>query len=431
MSLLGERTLIGLLSDLDAVEVLAREGLNILVVPTESLRPVIDWTMAYYLQSIKAPTTAALKERWGDLLTDHDIDVDDPPEESIEWAMDDLYSAYVRQMAGQFSRRMATEITSANPEDRVAVLGELSNELSSIVMDLQPRTSQVDMRASGDRILLAYDEAVLNAGQVKGLAFGLPLIDQHTGGIHDGEMAVVAGAAKTGKSWFMDLVAYNEWDRGQSPALFTMENSIEMTEMRIACIALHISIQEMQNGTLSPVDYNRLREWCNDVLKVAPNPLFIFNPAVVQRTPHAVVQAARANNADSIILDQLTFMETTQNKRDQSRSYELRDILHDLKGLVSTGRHRLPLLMAHQIKREGIKAAEKSGVLKMTDLADSSEVERSVDWGFALYQSDDDREVGAMQLQGVAARRQALRSFDLIWQIEVGVVGVRNEVEIP
>lgn len=407
---------------------LAREGINLDVVPTEALRQVIEWTMDYYRSSVKAPSVAVLKERFGDLLNDHDINLDDPPEESIEWAIDDLNSAFVRNASGQFSRRLATDITSAAPEDRVAVLGEFSNELSALVMSLQPRTSQVDMRASGDRILLAYEDAVINAGQVRGLAFGLPEIDAYTGGIHDGEMAVVAGAAKTGKSWLMNLVAYREWERGQSPALFTMENSIEMTEMRIACVALNLSITELQAGTLSDTDYAALHHWCVNVLATAPNPLFIFNPATVQRTPHAIVAAARANNADSIILDQLTFMETTAKKRDQSRSYELRDILHDLKGLISTGRHRLPLLMAHQIKREGVKSAEKTGRLVMTDMADSADVERAVDWGFALYQSQDDREVNIMQFQGLAARRAPTRSFELNWHIEIGHVAVKNDL---
>lgn len=427
MSLLGEKTLIGLLPDLDAVEFLAREGLLVDTIPTESLRPVYEWALAYYTQSGKAPSIDVIKERWGALLADHELDIDAEPEESIEWAVDDLKSSYVRALSGNFSRRLATDITAAAPEDRVKVISEMAAELSAIVLDLQPRYTMVDMRQSADRILTNYDAAAANQGRVIGLGFGLDQVDLYTGGIHPGEMAVIAAPAKMGKSWFVDRVALKHWEEREGvPALFTLENSIEMTEMRIACIATGVSITELQSGTLSPEDYEQLRWWVNDVLRVAPNPFRIFNPETVNRNPHAVVQATRASGCDAIVLDQLTFMETTRMKRDQSRAYELKDILHDLKGLVSIGRAPLPVAMAHQIKREGIKNAEKTGRLHMTDMADSSEVERAVDFAFGLYASEDDRAVGLMQLQGLAARRVPTETFDLLWNIEVGLVQCRG-----
>ena len=429
MSALGQRTLIGLLPDQESLEFMVREGVLLEVVPNETLRPVVEWSLQYFATSGKAPSVEVLKERWGPIIADAQIDIDADPEESIEWAVDDLNSSSVRHTAGSFSRRLVTEVTAAAPEDRVKVLAEFAAELSGTVMDLQPRTTQVDMRASADRILTDYDAAAANQGQVIGLGFGLPLVDAHTGGIRPGEICVVGAPAKMGKSWFMDLVALNHWRSGGVGALFTLENSIQMTEMRIACMATNISIAELQTGTLSDEDYETLRSWVNDVLRVADNPLLIFNPLTVNRNPHAVVQAARAYDADALIIDQLTFMETTKIKKDQSRSYELRDILHDLKGLVSTGRNPLPVLMAHQINREGIKAAEKTGRLTMTSMADSSEVERACDFAFGLYASEEDRVVHQMQLQGLAARRVPAESFDLTWNIEYGIVAARNMVD--
>ena len=430
MSLLGEKTLILQLPDLGSIEFLAREGLHLDVIPTESLRPVYTWAMDYYTASGKAPSVEVIKERWGPLLADHELDIDVEPEESVEWAIDDLKSAYVRNVAGSFSRRLATDTTAAGPEDGVEILMAKAAELSALALDLQPRTSAVDMRASADRILTDYDAAAASQGVIEGLAIGLDQVDQYIGGIHPGEMAVFAAPAKMGKSWFLDRIALKHWEGGGLPALFTLENSIEMTEMRIACMATNVSIMEMQRGTLSDEDYERLRWWVNDVLRVADNPLRIFNPETVNRNPHAVVQATRASGCDSIVLDQLTFMETSRSKRDQSRAYELSDIMRDLRGLVGTGRRPLPLAAAHQIKREGIKQAEKTGRLQMTDMADSSEVERAVDFAFGLYASEDDRAVNRMQLQGLAARRVPTETFDLLWNIEVGLVACRGVVSL-
>jgi hypothetical protein len=196
-------------------------------------------------------------------------------------------------------------------------------------------------------------------------------------------------------------------------------------------MATNVSILELQSGTLSVDDFDKVHTWVNEVLRAAPNPLRIFNPDMVNRNPHAVVQSARASGCDAIVLDQLTFMETARKgKRDQSRAYELQDILRDLKALVSTGRHPLPVAMAHQIKRDGIKGAERTGHLHMTDMADSSEVERASDFVFGLYASEDDRAVDLMQLQTLAARRVPIQDFELLWSIDTGHIACRGVLSL-
>lgn len=428
MSRLAEKTVILMLPDQESLETLIREGINLETLPSASLRPVVQWSMEYYGSSNKAPSVGVLSERWGDLLSDNGIDIAEEPEEALEWALDALYGDYVRKVAAEFTREMITSVSGAEPEERVAVLGEFSTKLSSLTLSLQSRRTVSDMRESGDRILSAYDEAVATQGQIEGLRFGMPIVDAHTGGIRPGEMAVIAAPAKVGKSFILDLIAYNEWARGQSPALFTLENSIEMTEARIACMATNISSLDLQRGTLSDADYNRLREWVNDVLRPADNPLRIFNPTSVNRTPHGIVQAARAYDCDSIVLDQLTFVETTEKVKGQSRSYELKDIVHSLKDLIDHSRKPLPLLAAHQIKREGITRASSTGRLVMTDMADSSEVERGFDFIFGLYQTDDDRQAQEMQLQGLASRRVPSKSFALTWDLSAGIIIANREV---
>ncbi len=428
MSRLAEKTVILMLPDQESIEILIREGLNLETLPSASLRPVVQWSMDYYGSSNKAPSVGVLSERWGDLLSDNSIDIAEEPEESLEWAIDSLYGDYVRKVSAEFAREFITTVSGAEPEQRVGVLGEFSSRLASLTLSLQSRRTVSDMRESADRILSDYDNAVATQGQIEGLRFGMPMVDAHTGGIRPGEMAVVAAPAKVGKSFMLNAVAYSEWARGNSPALFTLENSIEMTEARIACLATNISSLDLQRGTLSDGDHARLREWVNDVLRVADNPFRIFNPTNTNRTPHAIVQAARAYDCDSIVLDQLTFVESTDKIRGQSRSYELKDIIHNLKDLIDHSRKPLPLAAAHQIKRDGISRASSTGRLAMTDMADSSEVERGFDFIFGLYQTDDDKMAQEMQLQGLAARRVPSKSFALTWDLGAGIIIANREI---
>lgn len=428
MSALSENTVLLSLSDTDSLRELAREGLSEEVLPTVELRPVLRWALDYYRASDTAPTVAVLVQRFSDVAERHSLDFGADIEESIEWAVADLKSDYAANQSQMFSRDLATAVYKASPEERVGVLATYAAQLSALTMSLQPRYSQVDLRSAGADILREYTAAAEGRGQVRGLAFGMPEIDTHTGGIWEGELAVVAGYAGLGKSWLADLVAYREWQRGRVVTLFTLENSISMTQMRIACMALHLPVTALQGGLLAEPEVSRLTEWCNDVLVSSGTPLHIVCPDITARTPQAIVETARAYGTDSLIVDQLTFLNPLAPKAHQSRTYEVRSILHDLHEMIATGRHQMPCLLMHQVSREGQSQADKSGRLNLMAMADSAEVERTGDWVFGLYASRDLAALGQMQIQGLKARRQTNRTWDLSWAPQVGLVSVTRVV---
>lgn len=429
MSALGEKTLLLLLTDTESLEVVVRHGLNPKVVPTVAFREVMTWAMTYYQNSMAAPTPDVLRERFTpDLFSDNQIDLDEDVEETIEWAIDDLEGTFVQQQIGLFTRKLATEVNSAPPEERVDRLGLLSAELSSMVLDLQPRTTHMDIRESGPSLLAEYEQAA-NAEGVRGMCTGLGEIDNHLGGIWPGELVVVGGPAGTGKSFFADLVAFKEWERGKATTIYTLENSILMNQMRIACCALHISIEQLQTGTLSEADHARLAEWCNDVLRVSDTPLNIISPELVNRSPQSLIQQARAYETESLIIDQLTHIQPVDPERTDKRNEEVAKIVRVLGDLINTGRDRLPCLLLHQINREGIKAASASGKLLMTHFAESSEIERTATVAMSLYQSDENRQLGRMELQMLKQRRVQPRDWLLSWAPWQGLVHVVQEVD--
>ena len=305
---------------------------------------------------------------------------------------------------------------------RVGALAEVSAELAALVAALQPRHSRVDLREGGRDMLARYDQVAASEDKVRGMGFGLPEVDAHTRGIWPGEIAIVVAPPKAGKSWLANWVALQEWQRGRVAGLWTLENSIEMTQLRLACIALKLSYEDLQDGTLPDSEYKLLHEWVHDVLAESDVPLHILHPDQEQRTPHAIVQQARGLDVQSLIIDQLTFVEPSRDKRNQTRAYEVRDILHDLAASVSTGRDPLSCLLTHQVKRDGIKEAEKTGRLAMDSGADSSEVERTASWVFGLWASEHQQALHQTSLQTLATRRGKPRDWDLHWDVGVGLI---------
>jgi hypothetical protein len=83
--------------------------------------------------------------------------------------------------------------------------------------------------------------------------------------------------------------------------------------------------------------------------------------------------------------------------------------------------------LAHQINREGVKAADKVGHLEMYHLADSSEVERTADWVFGLYASRADKASKRAKFQVLAARRASNKQWNMRWDVDLGDFGARDE----
>jgi len=142
--------------------------------------------------------------------------------------------------------------------------------------------------------------------------------------------------------------------------------------------------------------------------------------------PQMIAQA-RVLEAQSVMIDQLTFVELPGDVR-QSHTRRIGDALHHLKALISTGRSPIPVLLAHQINREGTHHAEKAGELRMEHLAESAEVERTVDIALGLWASRDDQITLRARLQTLASRRTSVKNWELNWSIPAGSISVHREV---
>lgn len=422
MSALAEKALVGLLTDADSVRYLARVGVPPEIVVTPPLRGVVEWALAYYEASRKAPTRAVLEERFTAILSDYEVDLSKTVHESVEWARNELLADHLRGQLSRFSRRMLDEVAAVPAGDRLEAYESLLVEMSSVATALRSTETHTDMRTRGAAILSRYEHAKEYAGTLRGLTMGLDLVDDYTGGIWPTELAMVMAYAKGGKSQVLNNGAYRHWEAGGSPLLASMENSREMTENRIACYALGLDSTELDRGRLSEADEARMREWVNDVLAVADNPLHIITPEKSsQTTPEYLVREAVELGADALYLDQLTFMSPAERKSRMQSWEKMEVVLHSLKFLLR--KHDLSALLAHQANRAGNRETMKTGRAEMDHAANGSEAERTVDWQFALVGTPDQVADQERTLQTTATRRGgALLSFRLAWRLDIGSI---------
>ncbi len=438
MSALGERTLMQHLVDVESLRVLADKGLPAVCIPTESFHSIVAWCIRYYFESgrSKAPTVEALrsvsvdKTTFGEILDDHEIPLHEEPEDSIEWAIEDLKAGYVSKEGQSFLRRLATSLAEAETGERVGVIDEYATELTRLAIAVKPRNTRVDLREASQDAILRYAEREATRADFRGAQLGLPAIDHHTYGIHDGELAVIAAPPKTGKSYALGWSALAEHRAGRSAVLYTLENSVEMTVDRLACLACGVDSTRWQRGLCVPEEIAAVREWVEQMADWEV-PLWVLQPELGSRSFEHMVREATLLEADTLMIDQLTFVEFERSEGDRRTTQrQIGDALHRLKGMISTGHHRMPCILAHQINREGQKAAEKVGHLEMYHLAEASEIERTADWVFGMYASKDQEVARRCMFQTLASRRASKQHWELDWEPEAGHIEVRTTVTL-
>lgn len=420
------------LLDVDRLEYLAREGVDGNVIPTVPMRPVVQWALDYYFESgcKQAPTEEALLLEWGTVLEEEEVVLEPPEEEyeTAEWALKYLRSQYLHLEWQRWIKDATTEMAASFTDDRLDIFDKHANELAAMRTAVRSQSSEAVGAQALTDALRRYEERRLLGGAPQGMMLGLDLLDTHTHGIHDGELAVWAAGPKTGKSWVLAKAVLHEWRRGRRAMLFTLENSVDMTIDRIACLDTGVSYREWQRGECTEEQVQRV-VMSRDMLAEVAGDLIVRMPPKGQRTVEAMLREARMRGAESLAIDQLTFIEPPAS-RGKQRWENVRDIMHDLKTGISTGPTKLPCLLAHQINRDGVKAAEKTGYLEMYMLAESSEVERTADWVFGMYRSRDDETAEIATVQVLAARRENVAAWLLRYNPSVGLIQTHRPVTL-
>ena len=433
MTSVAEDVLFLSLTDTDSIEALSTIGLDPEAIPTEEMRPVVAWAVDRFFESgrTRAPTRASLLATWSQEIEDAGVEMlpEDEDADTIQWAIKALNAQFVDFRFQTFIRASAVEMAAATNPDKVAALGVQADALFALSMRVQPRHMQIEAQRGFIDSLADYNAREREGHTTRGMVFGLPAVDEHTYGIHEGELGVLAAGPKVGKSFFLARAAKECWVNGKDTVLITLDNSVKMSMDRIVCMHLGINSRNWQRGVCSPEEKDRVAWFINDVMPEMPAKLHVIMPEPGKRTMSSIVRLTQTLGSRRLFIDQLTFVEHPEPGR-KARNEIIRDQMHDLKTLISTGDEPIACLLAHQINRAGVEMARKVGYLLMEHMAEGAEVERTADAIFGLYQSHDDKVAGEALLQILGFRREELNAWKIIWQPAVGMVAVAREIDV-
>ncbi len=426
----SEDTLYSSLTDVAALERIFQIGLNLRAVPTVQMRDVVLWALDYFEKSgqAKAPSREALLETWGQVIEDVEVVIaeTDIQQDDIEWAIDALHATYADYEFQKWTRDAAAAMSKSSTVERLNVLEMQTHELNELVLSLRDKTLEVEGVDGFQRSLAEYHQRAESAQTHRGMAFGIDEIDAYTYGIHEAELAVLAAGPKTGKSVALAFILLQEWARGRQSTYYTLENTVRMSYDRLVCIHLAVDHDRYRRGEATPEEVDRVQTFIHERGTELKDCIRIVQPQRGNRTVQWITRHARSLGTESLLIDQLTFMEPSH--RSLRGPDKITDVMHDLKDSIG-GRSPMSCLLAHQINREGMREAKKNGLLEMWMLAEGSEVERTADWVFSLYASEDERRAQMVKWQTLATRRGSRNySARLAWRPWLNQVAVLDEI---
>lgn len=426
----SEDTLYSSLTDVDALEQIFQIGLNLKSIPTPPMREVVQWALDYFDRSgqSKAPSREALMETWREVIEDAEVVIAevDVEQDEITWAIDALHAHYALYEFQVWQKEAAAALHESSTTQRLSVLEEEVHKLNELVLSLRDKTQEVEGVEGFQRSFIEYQRRAETSQTHRGMAFGIDEVDEYTYGIHEGELAVLAAGPKTGKSVTLGYVLLQEWKRERISTYYTLENSVRMSYDRLVCIHLGIDHDRYRRGECMPDEVDRVQTFLSERGPEMKELIRIVQPQRGSRTVQWITRHARSVGTQSLLIDQLTFMEASH--RSLRGPDKITDVMHDLKDAIG-GRSPMSSLLAHQINREGMREAKKNGLLEMWMLAEGSEVERTADWVFSLYASEDERRAQMIKWQTLATRRgSSNRNWRVAWRPWLNQVAILDEI---
>lgn len=249
----------------------------------------------------------------------------------------------------------------------------VSNAEAGLSIDVSRETLSTSKQVAGN-FIDQMQERFNRKGTLSGISTGFHWLDFKTDGLQHREMAIIAARPSIGKTAIAIAIAHKAAVQDKVPTLFvSLEMSKEAIFRRTVSAIGSISMQHLKSGDLSEWD---MKSMMSASAKISTSPLWFLDGSSSQSISAitaSVRRAVRKHHVRLVIVDYLQKVKAAD--RSEKRTYEVAEVSGKLKDVaVQTG---VAMLCLAQLNRESEK--DKGRQPRLTDLADSGQIERDAD----------------------------------------------------
>jgi replicative DNA helicase len=294
--------------------------------------------------------------------------------------------------------------------------------------------------AGAEEALLKLGESQLNAGllnpqevienyqgginafldpskRIKGISTGFTKFDEMTGGLHGGELVILAARPSMGKTALaLNMAHHVACKLGLPTAIFSLEMSNDSLLTRMLCAAAHVDSHKFRSGYLNESDRQKLRAAANHLVA---SPLYIDDSAGVNLMDmHAKLRRLQQQSQQKlglVIVDYLQLM--SGRGRFENRNQEVSAISRGMKLLAKE--LDCPMLVLSQLSRAP-ETRQGDHRPQLSDLRESGSIEQDADLvGFIfreeVYKRDREDLRGLAELIVAKQRNGPVGKVDLVF----------------
>ena len=230
-----------------------------------------------------------------------------------------------------------------------------------------------------DQILRDYEggiSAFLDPSKrVKGISTGFTRLDEMTGGMHGGELLIVAGRPSMGKTALaLNIAQHVALRNKQTVAVFSLEMSKESLLTRMLCAAARVDSQRFRAGYLTQEERRKLNQALHELVEA---PLYIDDTAGLHLMDmHAKLRRLKSERGEIglVIVDYLQLM--SGRGRFENRNQEVSALSRGMKLLAKE--LNVPMMVLSQLSR-AVETRQGDHRPQLSDLRESGSIEQDAD----------------------------------------------------
>lgn len=383
------------LASLSGLRYFVGEGISEELLFSPTTKSIYIFAQHYLEESQNAPSIEVLREQFPRFVFG---EVSSEP----HWIAAKLRERYKRSRVQDVIRDAAKMV--AEPDEAFRFLREtifgIENTISS--------SRNVYTGEDFERKLEEYKEAVRNHRFI-GATIGFEEVDQFTGGLRPGSLNFVLARPARYKTFFLLHAFVRQVLQGRKPVFYTLELTEDEIWRRLVCLVSGFSYYKMERGDFTQEEEAILRRAYERFHQTSPH--FVIQPDIEERTVARIAMEADRLGADSIIIDQLSFL-NSRNSYSGAHHLQISEIVRDMKNVATRKGREIPVLMAAQLNRS---AAQQDKMADIAQAALSDAIGQTADACFALHQTKDMRDMNQLEFGIIKGRNHGMSS----WMIDL------------
>jgi replicative DNA helicase len=208
--------------------------------------------------------------------------------------------------------------------------------------------------------------------RIKGISTGFTKLDEYTGGLHGGDLVILAARPSMGKTALaLNIAQHVALKLKQTVAVFSLEMSKESLLTRMVCAAARVDSQKFRAGYLSQEERRKLNHALHELVE---SPLYIDDTAGLHLMDMHAKLRRMEREPKLVIVDYLQLM--TGRGRFENRNQEVSALSRGMKLLAKE--MNVPMLVLSQLSR-AVETRQGDHRPQLSDLRESGSIEQDAD----------------------------------------------------